>query len=182
VSVWEWISGTLFRPAATFERAQRELGMGFWWILLSVFTLEVVTVSFAPIASRSTPPIDTSTLVLFQVTLVMLFFDFQSLLLWGGARALGWALSWRDALMYVGLSWSLVFVLDVATFYPDLKGIESSPLWAGVPFLAWYLTSLSAGLRSVSKSSWSKSILLAVVVSLPWEAWFFWTYWNAWVH
>ena len=182
MTVIDWISGVLLRPSATFERAQRELRLGYWWILLSVFTLEIVTVSYAPIATRGTPPADTSILILFQITLVMLFYDFQGLLLWAGARAVGWALTWREALKYIGLSWSLVFVLDIATFYPDLKGIESSPVWAGIPFVIWYLSALTAGLRSVSKSSWLKSLLLALIASLPWEVWFFWVYWNAWFH
>lgn len=42
-----WVNGILFRPAATFEWSRDHVRFGYWWIVLSVMTLNAVVPSIA---------------------------------------------------------------------------------------------------------------------------------------
>jgi hypothetical protein len=175
----EWVAGVLFRPAATFERARQNLRFGYYWILLSVFTLEIVGEIYSPPIGPSEPPVAATDVALWVALILMIRFDLQALLLLGAARAFGWRISWAEALKYIGLAWSVLLVEDIATFYLALKGYYTPLMWLGIPFFLWYLISLSAGVRRLSALPWWEAALLTLLASVPWRAAEFWLTWRA---
>lgn len=174
----EWVIGVLFRPAATFERAKEHLRFGYWWILLSVFTLEIVTELYRPLLANE-PAVSPGDLIFFLLVVLMLLFDLQGLLLWGAARAFEWRLRWGDALKYVGLSWSVLLVEDIVTFYPALTGQSLLVLLLGLPFALWHLIILAIGIRQVTGLTRAKAWLMAIMATLPWRILLFWLAWQS---
>ncbi|MDB4896300.1 MAG: hypothetical protein JWN15_2562 [Firmicutes bacterium] len=174
----EWVAGVLFRPGATFERARKELRFGYWWIVLSVMMLEAVMQVYSPVRAgqADATPAD---LIFVTAAYLLLRFDIQGLLLMGVARAFQWQLSWSESLKYIGLGWAVLMAEDIATFYPALKGYDNIILWASIPFFAWYLISLTAGLKRITAWPLWKVLLIATLATVPWRAAEFWLTWQA---
>lgn len=174
----EWVAGVLFRPGATFERARQHLRFGYWWILLSVLTLETVMALYSPMRPGQ-PDVTPEDLIFVTAAYLLVRFDLQGLLLLGAARAFQWQISWSESLKYIGLGWAVLLAEDIATFYPALKGYDSIILWASVPFFAWYVMSLAAGLKRVTTLPLWKVLVIVTVASVPWRAAEFWLTWKA---
>ena len=173
----EWVAGVLFRPGATYERAREHLRFGYWWILLSVLTLESVVQIYSP-ARPAQSEISPEDLIFWTAAYLLIRFDIQGLLLMGAARTLQWRISWAEALKYVGLSWAVLLAEDIVTYYPALKGYDSVILWAGIPFFAWYVIALTAGLKRTTSLPLWKVLVIAGTASLPWRAFEFWLMWR----
>lgn len=149
---------------------------GYWWILLAVFTLEIVVAIFAPVPAAQAP-LDTHVLVLFSLTFLMVVFDIQALLLWISGRSLGWAVTWQDSLKYTGITWSVLLVEDIVTFYWAVKGQNTVVLVLGFPFFIWYVAALAIGVRAVSGCTGGRAFAIALLASVPWRAGLLWLYW-----
>lgn len=173
----EWVAGVLFRPSATFEHARQHLRFGYWWIILSVFTLETVASLYMP-ATEPVTAVPTDVFVMFMAFYTLFIFDIHALLLRGAAWALGWKLLWSDALKYTGLSWSVILLEDIVTFYPMLKGQVAIVLWAGLPFMLWHLISLTSGVKRLTGYAVWRAALVAAVATIPWRAVIFWLNWQ----
>lgn len=170
--------GVLFRPAATFDWARQNLRFGYWWILICVFTLDIVTEIYSP-ALVGQPAISGSAIALMVILYLTLLFDLQAALFLGVSRAFRWRISWPEALKYVGLAWSLLLIEDIFTFFPALKGWNMTALWISVPFLLWYLVAFTIGVKRLSGFSGWKAFLLVALATLPWQVGLFWLNWNA---
>ncbi|MGE5674217.1 MAG: hypothetical protein ACM3XM_10045 [Mycobacterium leprae] len=149
---------------------------GYWWILLTVFTLEVVSAIFAPPLAGD-PALSWGFILTNTVLILLVLFDLQSILLLGTARVFGWRISWPEATKWIGLGWALFFIQDVVTFYPGLRGMNTLLLWTDIPFFIWYLISLTLGLRQVSGMPLRRSVLMVLIASVPWQAALFWLNW-----
>lgn len=171
----EWVLGVLFRPAATFQRAQQHLRFGYWWILLSVFTIEAVAGIYGP--KPDGRDVDSGLLLLALAIELLILFDIQALFLMAAGRAFAWRVSWPDSLKIVGLLWSFDLVASIATFLPALKGQYHFILWAMFPFWLWSLIALAAGVKRLTGLPAWKAILLAAMASVPYQAIIVWLYW-----
>lgn len=176
MTVLDWILGALFKPVTTFVRSQTEMRLSYWWILISVFTLEVVAAIYGP-KDSGVVRVDPFVTGLYTVTFIMVLFDVQALLLMGGARLFAWRLPWIEALKYTGLSWSVLFFEDVLTFYFMLKGDHTLVLAAALPMFVWLAITLSVGVRAISGLTWIKSISIALLATAPWRGGVLWLYW-----
>lgn len=166
----DWIIGILFRPGETFERARTEMRVSYWWILLSVITIESIMTVYAPTESTSAATAPADALIFVVVIWLLSIFTMQNLLLFGSARLFGWALTLNEAQKVTGLMWVLILVEDLVTFYPVLKGGQENLLfWVGFPFVLWRLLVLVAGIRRLSGFSTGRSIGLALAATLPWQ-------------
>jgi hypothetical protein len=169
----EWIVGALFRPSATFARARHELHFDYWWILLSVLTLNILVALYRPLppGQESVP---TLFLILYVSTVLLVLLDLQALLLLGVGRLFRWQLTWAETLRYVGLAWSIHLLENMITFPLALQGESVALLWIGIPFLVWYVVILTAGVRQLSGLSLSQSLLITVMATLPWQVGLYW--------
>lgn len=174
----DWVKGVLIRPGETFAQAEHHLRFGYWWILLSVFSLEVVGTIYSP---QLEPELreQMGIVVLWSLTVLMLLFDLQALLLVGAARILGWQLTWRDSLKYIGLSWSVILLESATGFVPALLGYSETVLWMGIPFGLWYVAALFAGVRRVTGFTSLRALALTLMAAIPWQAGLFWLNWRA---
>lgn len=175
MSILDWVLGAVFRPAATYEYARDHLRFGYWWIVLSVFTLEIVIGLYSP-ANRD---FDSGRVLLYGITMLMLLFDLYGLLLFGAGKAFGWHLTWPEALKLIGLTWSVRFLEDVVIFYPTLRELHSVVLWASVPFTLWHLLSLTVGVRSAYRLPTWKALLIGLITILPLRLAEVWLYWSS---
>ncbi|MFZ5817086.1 MAG: YIP1 family protein [Bacillota bacterium] len=166
----DWILGILFRPGETFERARTEMTLSYWWILLSVFTLEAVLILNHPQVGRMvpTPPAD---LILFNLGVFLLsVYATQVFCLFGVGWLFGWRVSFADAMKFTALVWSLFLLEDMVTFYSYLKEQTVLLFWVSIPFLAWRLVAQSLGISRVSGMPLWKAALVVVLATLPWQA------------
>ncbi len=164
----DWIIGVLVRPSSTYQKAAAEMRFGYWWILAAVGTLEVVIGLYSPTLQLD-PAFSANSVAFLTLTYLIILFDIQALLLLGSGRLFGWQISWVDALRVIGLSWSVLFLEDVLTFYPAIKGLDQINLWMGLPLFTWYLVALTFGIKALSGLSLSRSALLAALASIPWR-------------
>lgn len=176
MTVLDWILGALFKPSSTFLRATTEMRLSYWWILISIFTLEVVAAIYSPV-DAGVGRMEPFVVGLYTITFIMVLFDVQGLFMMGSARLFGWPLPWIDALKYTGLSWSVLFLEDVITFYFMLKGNHLVILVVGILMYAWLAITLSAGIKAVSGLTWMKSSAVAILASAPWRGGVLWLYW-----
>lgn len=167
--VWDWILSVALRPGATFEYARQHLRFGYWWIVLTVMTMEMVMLIYAPIPGGSTTSAGTGDLIFVYGVWFLLLFDLQALLLLGAARLFRWQLSWADALKYMGLSWAVLFFEDAVGFYPMIKGMHMETLWLTIPFILWYFVVLTVGVRRVSGLSPVRALAVALLAAGPWR-------------
>jgi hypothetical protein len=174
----DWIRGILIRPSSTYQRASSEMRLGYWWILMAVCTLEVVIVLYSP-TLRLDPAFNANSVVILTLVYLIILFDIQAILLLGAGRLFGWQVTWVHALKVIGLSWSVLFLEDIITFYPSLKGLDQISLWMGVPMFIWYLVVLTFGVRSLSGLSITRSAMLVALASIPWRGALFWLYLSA---
>lgn len=176
--VLEWVFGVLFRPAATFERARQEMRFGYWWILVSVLTIQVVMDLYSP----SLPGVDRLSMgdaIWYEAIMLMIIFDLQALFFVAAARAFHWKLPWAEASKFIGLMWSVLLIEDFATFYPSLRGNYPLVLWIELPFFALYLLSFSAGVRRLTGLATWRSMLMVLMAATPVRAGLFWLEWTA---
>jgi hypothetical protein len=159
-----WVRGVLFRPADAFQRARTQLRFGYWWIILSAFTLETVIAAFT--SPEFHDQLDLA--ILGSVLYYSIIIHVQTVLLLVAARTFQWPLTFGEALKYVGLGWSVQFIEDVILFYPMLAGWDRLTLWLDLPFFVWYVIVMSAGLGRVSGLSRGKALLLTLMATLPW--------------
>lgn len=163
------------RPSSTYQKAATEMRFGYWWILIAVSTLEVVISLYSP-ALRRDPAFNANSVVILTLAYLMILFDLQALLLLGAGYLVGWQIRWVDALKVIGLSWSVLFLEDIITFYPSLKGLDQTSLWMGLPMFIWYLVVLTLGVRALSGLSVNRSALLVAIASIPWRGALLWLY------
>lgn len=165
----DWILGLLFRPGQTFVKAHREMRGAYWWILLSVYTVESVMLLFSS-SVRSmipSPPVD---LILYNLLIFfLLIFSAQTICLLGAGRFLGWPIGLREAMKFTGLTWSLFLLEDLVTFYPYLKGQENLLFWLAIPFLLWRMAVQTIGVRQISGLPAVRSALIVLLATLPWQ-------------
>lgn len=174
----DWVLGVLFRPAATFDWARQNLRFGYWWILLSDITLNVVMAIYMPQAA-GTPPLSGSDKASFAIMFLLVLYDVQAALLLGIGRAFRWQVSWPLALKCVGLAWSVLLLQDILLFYPSLKVMDQFVFWGMIPFLLWYLVVLTVGVKRLSGFSGRKAFLLVTLATLPWQVGIVWLQWIA---
>jgi len=174
----DWIIGIALRPSSTYQKAESEMRFGYWWIVIGVCSLEVVMGLYSP-SIRLNPAFDANSVVFLTLAYLIILFDIQALLLLGAGRIFGWQVSWVNALKVIGLSWSVIFVEDLITFYPSLKGLDQTTLWIGLPMFIWYLVVLSIGVRTLSGLSFQRSALLVALASIPWRGGLLWLYLGA---
>lgn len=174
-----WVAGTLFHPAATFGRARDELGLEYWWILCSVFTLEAVIEVYRPPLPGETAGLSAGTATLFVLVALLILYDLHALFFRGAAWALSWPISGPEAYRYVGLAWSVTLAEDIVAFLPALLGQYKVVLWISLPFLLWYLIALTAGVRRLSGFSAMRSLLLTLLATIPVRGALFWLNWAA---
>lgn len=171
----QWVFGMLFRPGDTYLRAREQLRFGYWWIVLSVFTLESIFEVY-----RVNPPlplgISASEAVLNVIIVLLIYFDLQAVCLLGSARVFGWQITWAEAVKYAGLGWSFFLIQDLAFFSFNVRGDFDFLIWAGLPFSLWYLIALTAGIRRLANLTTLRALMVATVAFVPLEAALFW--WN----
>lgn len=165
----DWILGVLFRPGETFERARTEMSLSYWWIVLSVLTIEGVLWYYSP-QIQSMVPTPSADLVVFSLAIqLMSIYAAQTLCLFSAAWFFGWPISLAEAMKYSGLMWSLFLLEDMITFYSFLKDQRLLLFWITFPFLAWRLAVQTAGVRRLTSMPLWRSILLVLVANLPWQ-------------
>ncbi len=174
----EWVFGTLFHPAATFERARTQLRFGYWWILLCEFTLETVIALYSPVG-REKFAHHMDLLVLLMLFQLFLLLDIQALFLMGAARLFGWKLTWTESLKYIGLAWSVELLESVVLFYPAVKGYDPVVFWTNVGFLVWHYLILMLGVRRLSGFPVWRAALLTAIATVPWQGYVIWVNWTA---
>lgn len=171
----QWVFGILLRPGDTYVRARDQLRFGYWWILLSVFTLESIFEVY-----RVSPPlplgVTPSMAVMNVIIVLMIYYDLQALCLLGAGRVFGWRISWPEALKYAALGWSFFLLQDLVFFSYNVQGNFAFLIWAGLPFSLWYLLALTAGVKRLANLSTGRAFLLATLAVVPLEALLFW--WN----
>ncbi len=170
----DWVLGALFRPSATYTYARNHLRFGYWWILLSVFTLEIVMAVYHPQNIEA----DGSSVALINMALLMVTFDLYGVMLWGAARAFQWELPWVEAVKIVGLSWSVRLLEDVLIFYPALKEMHTTVLGIGLAITLIHLISLTLGIRAAYKLSAPRAFLVAAIAAVPLRLGEIWLYWH----
>ena len=164
---FEWIFGVAFRPGATFERAREHLRFGYWWIFLTVVTLESVVGTYGVHGYGTDLWVDGA---LFMMLQMLILFDIQALMLMGAARlTANWQLSWIDAHKFTGLLWSIMVIEDTATFYHGLHGMEQVTLWAGAFFSLWYVVVMFIGLRRFAGLTPIKALLMTLLAGVVWR-------------
>lgn len=164
---FEWVFGVAFRPGATFDRSRESLRFGYWWIFLTVVTLESVIATFSVNGYGVDLWVDGA---LFMALQSLILFDIQALMLMGAARlTAGWPLSWIESHKLTGLLWSIILLEDLATFYPALKGQDLVSLWAGGFFSLWYAVVMFIGIRRVSGLSAARSLLMTLLAGVTWR-------------
>ncbi len=175
----DWIVGILLRPGETFERSRNEMTLSYWWILLSVFTIESVMVLYTPgmWGPPPTPPADA--IIFTWIMWLMSIFTVQSLLFFGVARFFGWALGWIDTVKFIGLTWVLFLVEDLVTFYPVLRQQDQLLFWVSLPFIVWRLAVMVAGVRRLAGFSTGRSLGLVLAATLPWQLPLLWLNYSA---
>lgn len=165
----DWILGVVLRPGETFLRARDQVGGWYWWILLSVFTVEAVITLYSPAVSRMVPSPSPEDLLLSLATIQLALFWLQAICLLGVAFFLGWRITLGEAMRYTGLTWALYLVEDLATFYPYLKEQYTLLFWLSVPFALWRMGALAAGVRELAGFSAGRAILTVLLATLPWQ-------------
>lgn len=178
----DWILGVLFRPRETFERSNTEMTFSYWWILLSVFTLEAVLVIYDPEVRQMVPKPPTGDLIFNWMLFLLTIFTVQSFCLLGAARLFHWPISWPDAMKYTGLTWALYLVEDMVTFYPFLKQQYLLLFWVSIPFILWRIGLLAVGVKRVTGRSLGAALLIALLATLPWQAPLFYLSWVSTFH
>jgi hypothetical protein len=164
--IWDWVIGVLTRPGDTFDRAQQEIRFGYWWILLSVFTLETVMMVFL------LPPdlnVATADVVVVHIAYLLILFDVQAAFVWAAARAFAWQVPWGAAVKFTGLLWAVLLLEDMVTFYFTLAEKPLLSLWISTPFVVWYLLAAFVGLRRLSGMATGKALLLTLMAAAPWR-------------
>jgi hypothetical protein len=164
--IYEWILGVLLRPGTTFHKAQSELRFDYWWIVLCAMTLDGVVI-WQSAEFRSNPSLGFGNLLITVLMISVILLDVQAVLLFGVGRLFHWAITWADALKYIGLSWAIILFESVATFYPSIKGLFATSFWVTLPFRLLYVLVLTAGVRRVSGLPLSRSLLVAAAAALP---------------
>jgi hypothetical protein len=172
--IWDWVFGILTRPGDTFHRAEEEMRFGYWWILLSVFTLETVMMVFGAPADLRSESLD---LIPMDLLWLLILFDLQVLFAMAAARAFRWQLTWRAGVKFIGLVWAVLLAEDLVTFYPSLANMEHLVRWLSIPFVLWYLVVTAAGARRLSGISTGKAILFALMAAGPWRLGLYAMYW-----
>lgn len=167
----DWILGVLFRPGETFERARTEMTFSYWWILLSVLTLESVLIYYSPDVQQMIPLPSIDTVVVSQMIVLSTVFTTQVLFLFGVGRLFGWMLSLGEAMKYSALVWAVTLLEDLLSFYPFLKDQKVLVFYIAVLFTLWRLVAQAAGLRRVTNMSLWRAALLVVLANLPWQGW-----------
>lgn len=173
----DWVLGVLFRPAATFEYARQNLRFGYWWILLSVLTIETVTAIYSPPLPGG-PSLSVEDTVFTMFIWLLLLFAVQALLLMVAARVFGWQLPWMEALKYTGLLWSIVLVEDLFAFYPALTGNHRVTAMIALPFIAWYVWALAMGIKRLTGLSTPRALVTSAMATLPFRLGLLWLYWS----
>lgn len=163
------ILGVLFRPGVTFERARSEKGASYWWILLSVISLEAVILAYSPAVRNAIPSPPTDQVVLATVTLCLEIFVTQVLCLFGVSHLLGWKIPFRDAMKFTGLVWAVALVEDLVIFYPYMQDQTLLLFWIGIPFILWRMIAQTIGIRRTSGLSLGRSGLIVLLATLPWQ-------------
>lgn len=164
---FEWIFGVAFRPGATFERAREQLRFGYWWIILTVITLEAVVGTYGRGGFGTDLWLDGA---IFVTMYDLILFDIQALMLMGAARlTTGWQLSWIEAHKFSGLLWSIILIEDLVTFYPALTGMDQISFWAGTFFSLWYVVAMWIGLRRGAGLSAGRALLMTLLAGVTWR-------------
>lgn len=166
----DWILGVLFRPGETFERASTEMTTSYWWILLSVFTLEAILMVNDPMLQKVVPSPSNTDIILNWAIFLLLIFHIQSLCFFGAGHLVGWTHTWSDAMKYTGLTWGLFLVEDMVTFYSFLKEQHLLLFWVAIPFIVWRIAVQTAGVQRVTGRSLGSAFLIVLVATLPWQA------------
>jgi len=164
---FDWIMGVALRPGTTFERSRAELRFGYWWIVLTIISLESVVGIYRPVGGLGTENWPDAAFFIFMCDLVL--FDVQALFLLGAGRLLRWQLTWADATKLSGLVWSIIFLEDLFTFYPALKGLEQLEIWISAAFSLWCVIVMLIGIRKVSGLTLGKSLLVTLLAGLTWR-------------
>lgn len=164
---FDWIMGVVLRPGTTFERSREHLRFGYWWIVLAIISLESVVGIFRPVGGLGTENWPDAAFFIAMYDLVL--FDFQALLLLGAGRLLHWPVTWPDATKLCGLVWSIIFLEDLFTFYPALKGLEQLEVWISALFSIWYVIVMLIGVRKLSGLSTGKSLLVTLLAGVTWR-------------
>lgn len=167
----DWILGVLFRPGETFERARTEMTYSYWWILLSVLTLETVLIYYSPGVKSMIPPPTADLVFLSQMIILSFLFIAQVLCLFGFGRLLGWALTMGEAMKYSALVWAVTLLEDLFAFYPFLKGQGLLVFYIAVAFALWRLIAQIVGVRRITDLPLGRAALLVFLANLPWQGW-----------
>ncbi|MFZ5825954.1 MAG: hypothetical protein ACOY94_16790 [Bacillota bacterium] len=165
----DWILGVLFRPGETFERARTEMTYSYWWILLSVFTIEAVMMVNDPVIRRMVPTPSNADIIYNWAVFLLLIFTFQGLCFFGAGRLFGWAITWSEALKYTGLTWALFLLEDMVTFYPFLREQRTLLFWVSLPFIVWRIGVQTAGVRRLAGRPAGVALAIVLVGTLPWQ-------------
>lgn len=165
----DWILGVLLRPGQTFLHARDQMRGAYWWILLSVFTVESVLVLYSPAVSRMLPRPSADLLLFNLLTLQLAIFWTQAICLLGVGFFFGWRITFGEAMKYTGLTWALYLLEDLVTFYPYLKEQYTLLFWVSIAFALWRMAALAAGVRQLSGFPAGRAILTALLATLPWQ-------------
>jgi len=163
--VIDWILGALFRPGDTFDKARNQLRFGYLWILLCAYTIDVVVTYHSPVQMGDPAPWDF--VAMYVLLWYLILFDLQTLLLWGAARLFRWALPWREAAKFVGLSFSVLVVENIVLFYPMLKDMRVLFFWGDIIFVVWLFAIMMTGLKRITGLGLWHSLALTTVAVLP---------------
>ncbi|HYF93187.1 MAG TPA: hypothetical protein VD969_13235 [Symbiobacteriaceae bacterium] len=168
---FDWIMGVALRPRVTFERSREHLRFGYWWIVLTVMSLDAVMGIFHPESVFGREAWVDATL--FVVMFDLFIFDLQALMLLGAGRVLGWSLTWPQAVKFCGLLWSINVLEDLFVFYPSLKAIAQIELWTMGFFSIWYVIVMAIGVRRISGLSGWKTLVVTLLAGATWRTAFF---------
>jgi hypothetical protein len=178
----DWILGVLFRPGETFERARTDMRFSYWWILLSVFTIETVLLLYGPEVQKMVPTPPADAVALYVLVVLSAVFMAQSICLFGLGRLFGWAITMAEAMKYSALIWSITLLEDMVTFYSYIKDQRLLLFWVGVPFIIWRLVAQTAGVRRLTGMPLGRAALLVFLATLPWQGWLTYQAWLATFH
>lgn len=165
----DWILGVILRPGETFVRARTEMKLSYWWILISVFTIESVLLVNDPRLHGLLPTPSSGAIVFNWATFLLLLFMVQSLSLLAAGRLMGWAITLAEARIYTGLIWVLVLVEDLVVFYPYLMQWDKALFWIQLPFIAWRIAAQTVGVMRVTGSSPRRALTIVLIATLPWQ-------------
>lgn len=175
----DWISGMLLRPGHTYKQAESEMRFSYWWILLTVVTIEAVMTIYHPSIRSAVPSVSAGSVVLSLVNLLFFIFSIQVFLLFGVSRAFGWHLAFPAAVKFTGLTWTYFLVEDIVTFLPYLREQDALVFWISIPFLLWRIAAQAVGVRALSGLSLARSVLIALAATLPWQLPLLYLNWTA---